>query len=263
MCELHNMPAFDLLSGLTPGSVDLILSDQPYETTRLAFDAQPVDYERLFELSWRALTPNGWLILFGRGRFVASLMLRPEFLYERVWLKTRKTGGLNTPIRPLIDHEWVLHFNRSRSNGTYNPQIMTGYEPKGHVRRGGGGNHWKTDSETTYEDTDGSRHPTTQMRYDEGGLEHPNPTRQNGVTHPTAKPLGLLSELILTHTNEGDLVVDPYNGGDANRASTAEAAYMAARRFVGSELDVDTWRASKRRLDTLTAQPSLFALADA
>lgn len=254
------MDGLELLGGLEPGSVDLVLSDQPYNTTSLAFDAQPIDYDRLFDLAWRALKPSGWLILFGRGRFVADLMARDEFLYERVWVKSRKTGGQNSGFRPLLQHEWVLHFKRGPvTKGAYNPQITEGHEPITPVQRAGAGSHFKATNRASFYVNHGTRHPTTIMRYDAPVLDYANPVRQNGVTHPTAKPLGLLSELILTHSAPGDLVVDPYNGGDATRASTAEAAYLSGRTFVGAELVPETYRATQRRLEALLSQPALFS----
>lgn len=262
-CELRNCNGFDLLESIPSGSVNLLLTDQPYETTYLAFDSQPIDYKRLFKEAWRVLEPSGWLILFGRGRFVASILEQPEFLFERVWLKSRKTLGQMAKMRPLLQHEWILHLNRDKTKGVYNPQITTGHEAKGVIRRTGHGGHWRgKGAPTTYEDVEGRRYPTSLMPYDLPdelpALGYDNPVRQSGITHPTAKPLELLRELVLTHSNKGDLVVDPFCGGDETRASTAEAAYLTDRRFLGSELSNNTWKRSKSRLDTLKAQPGLF-----
>lgn len=258
--ELRNCDAYELLSSLPEGSADLVLTDQPYETTVLDFDATPIDYDRLLELSWRALKPNGWLILFGRGRFVAGIIQRPEFIFERVWIKSRKTLGQMAKLRPLIQHEWVMHLNRDRTGGTYNPQMLTGYKPKGVIKRlkTDSGKHYAQGVPNTYVEKAGVRYPTTIMTYDAPPLEYDNPIRKNGVTHPTAKPIGLLKELILTHTDPGELVIDPFCGGDSTRASTAEAAYIAGRCFIGSESNPVTYAGARARLDKLRQQPMLF-----
>jgi len=52
-------------------------------------------------------------------------------------------------------------------------------------------------------------------------------------THPTVKPLKLMSYLITMGSREGDLVLDPYAGS----GTTLEAANMLKRRFIGCELD--------------------------
>lgn len=51
--------------------------------------------------------------------------------------------------------------------------------------------------------------------------------------HPTPKPVELAAHFIGLHTQRGDVVLDPFNGG----GSTAEAAKMLGRRYIGVELD--------------------------
>jgi DNA modification methylase len=52
-------------------------------------------------------------------------------------------------------------------------------------------------------------------------------------THPTVKPLKLMSYLITMGSREGDLVLDPFAGS----GTTLEAANILKRRFIGCELD--------------------------
>ncbi len=51
--------------------------------------------------------------------------------------------------------------------------------------------------------------------------------------HPTPKPSELPASFIQWHTLPGDVVLDPFMGG----GSTAEAAKLTGRRFIGVELD--------------------------
>lgn len=51
--------------------------------------------------------------------------------------------------------------------------------------------------------------------------------------HPTQKPVKLIEKLILTHSNPGDLVVDPFMGS----GSTAIAAINTGRHYSGFEID--------------------------
>ena len=52
-------------------------------------------------------------------------------------------------------------------------------------------------------------------------------------THPTVKPLKLMSYLITMGSREGDLVLDPFAGS----GTTLEAANLLKRRFIGCESD--------------------------
>ncbi len=74
--------------------------------------------------------------------------------------------------------------------------------------------------------------PTFHSKYDNGIYEFPI---QNGKQriHPTQKSLPLFEELIKKHSNECDLVVDPFLGG----GTTAFASKNTNRNFKGCEVD--------------------------
>ena len=74
--------------------------------------------------------------------------------------------------------------------------------------------------------------PTFNSKYDKGIYEFPIQAGKSR-THPTQKSLPLFEELIKKHTNEGDLVVDPFLGG----GTTAFACKNTNRQFAGCEID--------------------------
>ena len=74
--------------------------------------------------------------------------------------------------------------------------------------------------------------PTFHSKYDKGIYEFPIQSGKSR-THPTQKSLPLFEALIKKHSNEGDLVVDPFLGG----GTTAFACKNTGRRFAGCEID--------------------------
>lgn len=62
--------------------------------------------------------------------------------------------------------------------------------------------------------------------------------------HPTQKSLKLMKDLIKIHTNENDLIIDPFMGS----GSTGVAALELGRRFIGIECDPEFFKISKERL---------------
>ena len=74
--------------------------------------------------------------------------------------------------------------------------------------------------------------PTFNSKYDKGIYEFPIQSGKNRF-HPTQKSLLLFEELITKHSNEGDLVVDPFLGG----GTTALACKNTNRNFKGCEID--------------------------
>jgi DNA modification methylase len=62
--------------------------------------------------------------------------------------------------------------------------------------------------------------------------------------HPTQKPVQLLEHFITILSNEGDVVFDPFSGS----GSTAVAALLNNRLFIGSEINKEYYKNSVERL---------------
>lgn len=65
--------------------------------------------------------------------------------------------------------------------------------------------------------------------------------------HPTEKNHGLLKELILDNSNEGDLVFDPCAGSGSHLIVAKENN----RNFLGTELDANYYNLAKERIESL------------
>ena len=63
-------------------------------------------------------------------------------------------------------------------------------------------------------------------------------------THPTEKPISLISHYIENSSNTGDLVLDPFMGS----GSSAVASASLGRRFLGFEIDEQYFSIAKERL---------------
>ncbi len=79
-------------------------------------------------------------------------------------------------------------------------------------------------------------------------LTAPKPEEKLLGKHPTQKPLALLERIVLSSTNPGDLVLDPFMGS----GTTALICTLLARHFVGIEHESIYLDLSIRRLDSLT-----------
>ncbi len=64
--------------------------------------------------------------------------------------------------------------------------------------------------------------------------------------HPTQKPLALLERIILASTNEGDLILDPFNGS----GTTGLASVKLNRRYIGIEKEKEYCELTKKRLES-------------
>ena len=79
--------------------------------------------------------------------------------------------------------------------------------------------------------------PTFNSKYDTGLYKYPIQNTK-GKRHPTQKNLKLFEELIHKHSNEGNLVVDPFLGS----GTTALACKNTNRKFSGCEIDENYYK---------------------
>lgn len=62
--------------------------------------------------------------------------------------------------------------------------------------------------------------------------------------HPTQKSLELMKEIIKIHTNENDIILDPFMGS----GTTGLAAYNLNRKFIGIEIESYYYEIAKKRI---------------
>jgi site-specific DNA-methyltransferase (adenine-specific) len=65
--------------------------------------------------------------------------------------------------------------------------------------------------------------------------------------HPTQKPIELLKRVIISSTNKGDLVLDPFNGS----GTTGIVSKMYGRKYIGIDLEKKYLYLTIKRLDSL------------
>ena len=83
------------------------------------------------------------------------------------------------------------------------------------------------------------------------------PAEKNNKTgHPAVFPKALAKDHILTWSNQGDIVLDPFSGS----GTTAIEALNLGRSFIGFEISKEYFKNSKKRIAEETAQMSLFDL---
>ena len=214
---LFLMDGIEGLLSLPRHSVDMLLTDPPYGTTRNFWDV-PLSLEALWEAVRWAVKPNGAALFFAQCPYDKILgtsnlaMLR----YEWIWYKARGTGFLNAKRAPLKKSENILVFYQK--SPTYNPQFEQGKPySKVHARSGTSPNYGKF-TRTGSESNDGRRYPGNVLAFQ---------TAVHNI-HPTQKPVALCEYFIKTYTNEGEVVADICAGS----GTTAVAALNTGRRFV-------------------------------
>lgn len=222
----------DLLPSIPDGSVDLVLCDLPYGTTKCKWDVT-IPLGSLWSEYLRVAKENAAIVLFGVQPFTSILgASRPDLLrYSWVWEKTKATNFINAKRQPLRGFEDILVFYRKQP--TYNPQGLLRVDRK--VRNSGTCSRTVQDQAVAPHDGGVfTREVYTQefTNYPRGLILEAENGRSDSV-HPTQKPVPLLEYLIRTYTNAGETVLDNTMGS----GSTGVACVSTGRKFVGMELD--------------------------
>jgi len=89
--------------------------------------------------------------------------------------------------------------------------------------------------------------PTFNSSYDKAVYEYPIQGGKDRF-HPTQKNTKMFEELIEKHSNEGDVVLDPFLGS----GTTAVAASATGRKFIGCELDEEYFKKAVERIKNVT-----------
>lgn len=228
-------------------SVDMILCDLPYGTTRCKWDSV-IPFEPLWGQYNRIIKDNGAVLLFSAQPFTSELIMsnRKCFRYEIIWEKTQPTGFLNAKRMPLRNHENIVVFYRKLP--TYNPIKHKAKNPKTIGRKKVNGTQAKQyNSYITgkYEWTEtGERMPTDVIKFSNWNGARFGDTSK-AVKHSTTKPVPLLEYLIKTYTNEGETVLDNCMGS----GSTGVACVHTGRDFIGIELQDEYFQIAKDRIE--------------
>lgn len=234
--ELHCGDCLEVMKDIKPNSIDLILADLPYGTTRRNKWDIVIPFESLWGEYERIIKDNGVIALFGDEPFASKLRLSNEKLYryDWVWIKSNPTGFLNAKKMPLKNTETISIFYKKLP--LYNPQMRSG---KPYVRKKGTTslNYGKADN-NTITINHGTRYPLKTINFKSSS--HSSKT----FTHPTQKPVDLLEYIIKTYTNEGMTVLDNVMGS----GSTGVAAINLKRNFIGIEKEPKFYQFAEQRI---------------
>lgn len=256
MIQLLNGDCLELMQTIPDHSVDMVLCDLPYGTTKCRWDIS-IPFDNLWEQYHRLAKENAAVCLFGVEPFTSRMIMSNilEYRQKLTWLKTRPTNFFNAKKQFMNWTEDVVVFYKRLP--TFNPQMRTDG-----VFSGAKVQHTNTKRENgvfqstgekegyIHQSNGGMFYPKTILEY--SGVNNTNTQHR----HPTQKPVALLEYLIRTYTNAGNVVLDNCMGS----GSTGVACVNTGRSFIGIELDKGYFETAEKRIQD--AQHNLVNMAN-
>ena len=251
----------DALAGLArvpDGSVDLILTDPPYNLGKdygNASDQQSVaDYlrwtEQWIEAALPKLKANGSLYVFTTWRFSPEIFVllkqRMTMMNEIIW--DRRVPSMGGSVRSFSSvHDTIGFFVRRKDYYFDLDAVRIAYDAATKKARSRSifiGAKWL---EVGY-------NPKDLWSVSRLHKEHPE-----RADHPTQKPLEIIERMVKASCPPGGVVLDLFMGS----GTTALAAKRCGRDFVGFELNPDYCAIIEQRLAALEQEQAASAPATA
>lgn len=240
----------DLLHAMPNDSAQLIVTSPPYNIGK-KYEKRVVlkDYLRreheVIQLSVDKLAPGGsicWQVgnhVDNQEVFPLDILLYPFFKELGLRLRNRIVWtfehGLHCSRRLSGRHETILWFTKGREDGSY----VFNLDPIRVPQKYPGKRHFKGPKVGQPSANPLGKNPGDVWVIPNVKHNHPEKT-----VHPCQFPVELVERLVLSLTNEGDLVLDPYMGVGSSLA----AAVLNRRRAAGAETTRDYVRIARERV---------------
>lgn len=250
--EIIHGDCLEVMNDIPDMSIDLILCDLPYGSTRCKWDTI-IPFESLWVHYKRIIKDRGVILLCGQEPFSSYLRTSGIDLYKYDWYWEKDKGAnfLFGNKQPLKNIEIISCFYKQQP--IYNPQKVA--NPKGTSKRHLSPNPIKFSSNVKEIMGDSWKAPDMGIAqncysktYEPDKLLPKQliyfAREQRNKLHPTQKPVALFEYLIKTYTNEGDLVLDNCAGS----FTTAVASDNTKRNWVCIEKEAKYCEIGRKRI---------------
>lgn len=231
---------------MAPEFVDLVVTSPPYDQLK-KYDGFSFDFEAVVEGLHRILKPGGvvvWIVgdSTKRGsesgtsfkqtlRFIESGFNLHDTM---IWHKSNAFNfGSNDCYRQSFEYMFVFSKGRPKTINLINdlPAVMAGKIARGARKHPDGSRDQLAEFEV----------PSYKKR---DNVWLVSTTSGKSLGHPATFPLTLALDHIISWSNEGDLVYDPFMGS----GTTGLAAKMLNREWLGSEISEDYTNIARLRI---------------
>jgi site-specific DNA-methyltransferase (adenine-specific) len=246
---LYNNDYLTILQSIPENVIDMIFADPPYMLSNNGFTCSngkmvPVNKGKwdksngfnedlLFHDTWisacrRILKPEGTIWISGTYHSIYQcgyLLQKHGFhiLNDIAWFKPNASPNLSCRFF-TASHEtliWARKDKKAKHTFNYNG-MKNGSFPE-----------------------DKLKNENTQMR-SVWSIPTPKNSEKEFGKHPTQKPIALLNRIVLASTKQGDIILDPFNGGGTTGIACLN---NGDRYYIGIEIEKDYCELSSKRFD--------------
>jgi len=236
-------------------SIDMILCDLPYGTTRCKWDVI-IPFDELWKQYNRLIKHNGVIVLTACQPFTSELIHSNIncFRESLIWVKHKPSNFACGKYMHLKYHEDIIIFAKNKP--TYNPQMQERKSERVKQMQNGKSKNWRSKHkqenevafQTDYDPREWNIYDADK-KYPSTVIEIPavSSNSKEKLPHPTQKPVALFEYLVKTYTNENDIVLDNCIGS----GTTAIACINTNRNYIGIEKEEKYFNIANERVNQL------------
>ena len=245
--KIYNENCLDTMAKMPDNFIDLTVTSPPYDDLR-TYNGYCFDFENVAKELFRVTKQGGVVIwIVGDATVKGSesgTSFRQALYFKEIGFNIHDTmiyRKINyiplTHNRYEQEFEYMFVFSKGKPK-TFNP-IMVECKTKG--SKTNGRTFYQTNSQNT--PTEGHKNDAVK-EYKQKGNVWDVPTNAGAKGHPAQFPERLANDHIVSWSNEGDLVYDPFMGS----GTTAKMAMLNNRKYIGSEISKEYCEIAEQRL---------------
>ena len=228
-------------------SIDLVVTSPPYDNLR-TYGGHSWDFEGVAQQLWRVIKPGGVVVWVVADATVngseTGTSFRQALRFMEIGFKLWDTMIYATTKQPLnqprYEPKFEFMFVLSRDfPGVWNPlkerSTYAGTKTGARYRQANGDMKERHGAATIAE---------YKVRGNIWDIPSGNGKTEIAGNHPASFPEALSRDHILSWSNEGDIVLDPFNGS----GTTTKMARAMGRRFIGIEINPEYCEIARKRL---------------
>ena len=256
---IYNENCIETMARMPDGFVDLTVTSPPYDNLR-TYNGYEFDFEPIARELYR-VTKKGGVVVWVVGDATINgsetgTSFRQALYFKEIGFNLHDTMIYlkQNPI-PLTHNryeqcfEYMFVLSKSRPSA-FNPLTQNtstvGTIYRYTQKKADGSNNYATRKRDEHTECKATQFRHNAFLYSIGNHET--------GSHPAPMPEGLAKDHILSWSNEGDLVYDPFMGS----GTTAKAAHQLKRNWIGSEISSEYVELANKRLEPYLAQGTLF-----
>jgi site-specific DNA-methyltransferase (adenine-specific) len=257
---LYNGDSLEIMSRLPDNCIDMIFADPPYMLSNDGFSCQ-----------------NGKMVSVNKGKWDKSKGFEDDLLFHEAWLKQchrilKPEGSLwvsgtyhsiyqcgfliqKLGYHILNDIAWF------KPNAA--PNLSCRFFTASHETLIWARKDKKAKHIFNYEAMKNGKFPEDPMKKSETQMRSvwsiptPSPSEKEFGKHPTQKPLALLKRIVASSTNEGAIILDPFNGGGTTGIASK---IVGKRQYIGIDMNKEYLELTQKKYEHLNNKIELFTV---